>query len=184
MDFLQRDRTVLAVVDVQERLLPAIPEERRATTLRNVLILVQTARTLGIPIVVSEQYRKGLGATMPEVREAIGDAFAPIEKMVFSCARSPEFQAALEATHRRDIIICGVEAHVCVLQSTIDLTNAGYRVNVPADAVASRRTLDWETGVRLMEKAGAAVGTTETFVFQLLERAGTEEFKTIARLVK
>jgi nicotinamidase-related amidase len=184
MDFIRRDQAVLAVVDVQERLLPAIPEDRRAGVLRNVLIAVDAARVLGVPTIVTEQYPKGLGRTVPDVREHLGEAFAPVEKVVFSCGRSPEFRAALDATGRRDVILCGVETHVCVLQTAIDLINAGYRVYVPADGVASRRVLDTERGLALMDKAGAVVGTTEAFVFQLLERAGTDEFKAISKLVK
>lgn len=184
MDFIQRDRAVLAVVDVQERLLPAIPEDRRAGVLKNVLIAVDAAKILGVPTIVTEQYPKGLGPTLPSVKEHIGDGFAPVEKVAFSCGRSPEFRAALEATGRKDVILTGVEAHVCVLQTAIDLINAGYRVYVPADGVASRRELDSERGLALMDKAGAIVGTTEAFVFQLLERAGTDEFKAISKLVK
>jgi nicotinamidase-related amidase len=181
---LSRARAVLAVIDVQERLLPAIPEERRTQVLRNVLIAIDAATILGLPTVASEQYPKGLGPTVPEVREHLGDTCTPVEKLVFSCGRSPEFRAALEATGRRDVILCGVEAHVCVLQTTLDLLGNGYRVFVPADAVASRRLLDWERGLALMERAGAVVGTTEIFVFQLLERAGTDEFRAISKLVR
>jgi len=184
MTFLKRDSAVLAVVDIQERLLGAFPEERRLPVIRYASILVQTALTMGIPIVVSEQYAKGLGPTIPEIRDLLGAAFAPIEKMAFSCGRSPEFKAALAATGRRDVIICGVETHVCVLQTAMDLTGEGYRIHVPADAVTSRRDLDWKTGLSLMEKAGAEIGTTEIYAFQLLERAGTDEFKTISKLIR
>ena len=184
MHLLDRENTVLAVVDMQERLLNAFTEESRASVVRNTTIAVEAAGVLGIPSVVTEQYPKGLGPTVADVRDRIGPGFAPIEKLVFSCGRSPEFRTAIEATGRRDILICGVEAHVCVLQTAVDLTNDGYRVYVPADAVRSRRDLDWERGLALMEQAGATVGTTELFLFQLLERAGTDEFKQIAKLVK
>jgi nicotinamidase-related amidase len=184
MDLLRRDHAVLLVIDMQERLLAAFAEERRAPVVRNVLIAIDAAKVLGIPVLVSEQYPKGLGPTIPEIRERFGDAFAPVEKIVFSCGRSAELRAALDATQRRDVILCGVESHVCVLQTAIDLINDGYRVYVPADAVTSRRQLDWERGTALMERAGAIVGTTELFLFQLLERAGTDEFKAISKLVK
>ena len=184
MDFIHRDSAALLVVDMQERLLAAFPDERRAPVVRCASILVETAVTMGIPIIVSEQYAKGLGPTIADVRDRIGAGFAPIEKMVFSCGRSPEFKAALDATGRRDVILAGVEAHVCVLQTAMDLLRDGYQVYVPADAVTSRRDLDWRTGLNLMEKAGAVIGTTEIFVFQLLERAGTDEFKTISKLIR
>jgi len=106
------------------------------------------------------------------------------EQSVFSCARSPEFKSVIEETHKRQALICGIETHVCVLQTVIDMINNGYVLYVPADAVASRKDLDWEKGLNLIEKAGAVVGTTETFIFQLLERAGTEEFKKISKLLK
>lgn len=183
MHLPHRDRVTLAVIDVQERLLAAFPDDRRALVVRNTLIAIDAARILGVPIVASEQYPKGLGPTIPEIRERLGET-APIEKIVFSCGRSPEFRAALDATARRDVILCGVEAHVCVLQTAIDLMNDGYRVYVPADAVTSRRALDWERALALLTQAGAIVGTTEMFVFQLLERAGTDEFKAISKLVK
>jgi len=184
MELLQRSSAVLAVVDIQDRLLPAIPDGARAAVLRNAGILIETARILGVPTLVSEQYPKGLGPTAADIRRSLGDRFAPIEKLAFSCGRSPEFRSALAETHRQSVVICGVEAHVCVLQTAVDLANDGYRVYVPADAVASRRPLDCERGLALMEQAGAMVGTTEAFVFQLLERAGTDEFKQVAKLVK
>jgi len=184
MDFIQRDKTSLVVIDMQERLMNAIPEGNRESITKYAGILIESAKTLGIPITVTEQYPKGLGLTIPEIKETVGEGFTPIEKVVFSCARSPEFKSALKETGRKEALICGIETHVCVLQTVIDLINDGYTVYVPADAVASRKELDWERGIKLIEKAGAIVGTTETFLFQLLERAGTEEFKKISKLIK
>ncbi|MGH7799499.1 MAG: hydrolase [Thermodesulfobacteriota bacterium] len=184
MDFIQRDKISLVVIDMQEKLINAITEERRETTIRNSKILIETAKTFEIPITVTEQYPKGLGLTIPEIKEAVGDGFKPIEKLVFSCARSTDFKSALKETKKEEVLICGIETHVCVLQTVLDLINNGYTVYVPADAVTSRKGLDWETGIKLIDRAGAIVGTTETFVFQLLERAGTEEFKKISKLLK
>jgi nicotinamidase-related amidase len=184
MDFISRDHAVLAVIDVQERLVAAMPEDGRAVMLRNVLLAIDAAKILGLPIIVSEQYPKGLGPTVTEIRERLGHAFSPVEKIVFSCGRSAEFRAALDATNRRQVLLCGVESHVCVFQTALDLVNDGYKVHVPADAVMSRRVLDWKRAIALMEDAGAMVGTTEMFLFQLLERAGTDEFKAISKLVK
>lgn len=184
MDLLHRDSTALLVVDMQERLLGAFPEDRRAPVVRYASLLVEAALTMGIPIVVSEQYTKGLGPTIAEIRDRLGPDFTPIEKMVFSCGRSPEFKTALAATGRRDVVMCGVETHVCVLQTALDLMKEDYRIHVPADAVTSRRDLDKNTALELMERAGAVVGTTEMFVFQLLERAGTDQFKTLSKLIR
>jgi nicotinamidase-related amidase len=183
LPLLSRSAAVLLVVDMQERMLAAIPEVQRASIVRHIAILMETARTLGIPILRTEQYPKGLGPTIPEIAALAGPDPA-IEKLSFSCGRSPDFQRALDATGRRSVLLCGVETHVCILQTCIDLAGGGYAVSIPADAVASRRMLDWETALRLLDRAGAIVGTTETFVFQLLERAGTDEFRTISKLLK
>lgn len=184
MDFIQKDKISLVVVDMQEKLMNAIPEERREVVMRNSKILIETAKTLGIPITVTEQYPKGLGLTINEIKEAIGDESRPIEKLVFSCARSSDFKATLQNTKRAEVLMCGIETHVCVLQTVLDLIKNGYRVYVPADAVTSRKEIDWDMGIKFMDRAGAVIGTTETFVFQLLERAGTEEFKKISKLIK
>lgn len=184
MDFVQRENVTLVVIDMQERLMNAIPEGKRELTIKNAVVLIEAAKAFDMSITVTEQYPKGLGPTIPEIRDCIGDGFKPIEKVVFSCARSPEFKLAIVETHKREALICGIETHVCVLQTVIDMINNGYVLYVPADAVASRKDLDWEKGISLIEKAGAVVGTTEAFVFQLLERAGTEEFKRISKLLK
>jgi nicotinamidase-related amidase len=184
MDFVQRENVSLVVIDMQERLMSAIPEEKRESTMKNAAVLIEVANTFDIPITVTEQYPRGLGPTIPEIKDCLGDGFKPIEKIVFSCARSPEFKSAIEKIHKREALVCGIETHVCVLQTVMDMINNGYVVYVPADAVASRKDLDWEKGISLIERAGAVVGTTETFVFQLLERAGTEEFKRISKLLK
>jgi nicotinamidase-related amidase len=184
MDFLKKEDATLVVVDMQEKLMSAMPEAESGLAVKNVKILLEAARILNIPIHVTEQYPKGLGSTIGEIKESAGEEFHPIEKLVFSCARSPEFMEELKGFERSSVILCGVETHVCVLQTAIDLVNDGYRVYVPADAVVSRKELDWEKGIELMDKAGAVVGTTEAFLFQLLERAGTDEFKQISKLVR
>jgi nicotinamidase-related amidase len=184
MDFVKRENLSLVVIDMQERLMNAIPEQKRESTIKNASLLIEAAKTFEIPITLTEQYPRGLGPTIPEIKDCVGDGLKPIEKVVFSCARSPEFRSAIEETQRREALICGIETHVCVLQTVMDMINNGYVIYVAADAVASRKDLDWEKGISLIEKAGAVVGTTEAFVFQLLERAGTEEFKTISKLLK
>jgi nicotinamidase-related amidase len=184
MDFVRRENLSLVVIDMQERLMNAIPERKRKSIIKSAAVLIEAAKTFEVPITVTEQYPRGLGPTIHEIKDCVGDGFKPIEKVVFSCARSPEFKSAIEKTHKREALICGIETHVCVLQTVIDMINGGYVLYVPADAVASRKDLDWEKGICLIEKAGAVVGTTEAFVFQLLERAGTDEFKTISKLLK
>ena len=162
----------------------AMPEAERPRVVKNVLIAVDAAKVLHVPVLVSEQYPKGLGPTIPEIREHLGADFCPIEKIAFSCGRSPGFREALDATGRHDVILCGVESHVCVYQTAVDLINDGFHVHVAADAVMSRRSADSDRALTLMERAGAIIGTTEMFLFQLLERAGSDEFKAISKLVK
>lgn len=184
MDFLKKEDTVLVVIDMQERLMSAMPDLNSRVAVRNVRVLIEAAKVLGIPLLVTEQYPKGLGPTIDDVKESLGEGVAPIEKIVFSCARSPEFGDAIKMLGRSSYILAGVETHVCVLQTAVDLVNEGYNVCVPADAVVSRNDLDWQKALDLMGRAGATVGTTEAFLFMLLERAGTDEFKAVSKLVK
>ncbi|MCI0481592.1 MAG: hydrolase [Candidatus Dadabacteria bacterium] len=184
MDFLKKEDTTLVVVDMQEKLMSAMPDTESGVAVKNVKILLEAAKVLDIPVHVTEQYPKGLGPTISDIKESVGEGFHPIEKVVFSCARSPEFMDELKGLERSSVLLCGVETHVCVLQTAIDLVNDGYHVYVPADAIVSRRELDREKGLELMDKAGAIIGTTEAFLFQLLERAGTDEFKQISKLVR
>ena len=138
---------------------------------------------LGVPVFATEQYRKGLGATVPEVAEAIA-AFAPFEKLTFSAGGLPELLNALRAQGTTDVLICGIEAHVCVCQTALDLRKAGFRSFVVADAVSSRTSENWHLGLERMGQGGVVIASTEMVLFELLERAGTEEFKAILALVR
>lgn len=182
--FATPDDSVLVVVDVQERLLAAMRPEDQATVARNVPILIRAAWVVGVPVIVTEQYPRGLGATVETVREAIPAGAPVIEKLEFSCARSSAFSAALEATGRRTVVLCGMETHVCVLQTTYDLRAQGYSVHVAADAVSSRTPDNRQIGLDLARQMGAVITSTETVTFQWVGRAGTDEFKAISRLVK
>ncbi|MEJ2314709.1 MAG: hydrolase [Nitrospirota bacterium] len=178
---LQRDDIVLLVVDIQERL--AFVMEHRAQVTARAALLIEAAKLMGIPVVTTEQYPRGLGPTVAEIREALPPG-APVEKLSFSCCGEPSFLEALEATGRRKVVLAGMETHICVFQTTLDLLSAGYGVHIPRDAVCSRRKLDWKTGLDLAREAGAVVTSAETVLFQLLGRAGTEEFKKISKMVK
>jgi nicotinamidase-related amidase len=173
MSLLVRDRAALVVVDVQEgfRSYDTFADVARACAK-----LLQGARLLEIPAIVTEQYPKGLGATAPEV----GLQDEPrIEKTVFSAVRADGFDLA----GRDQAIVCGIEAHVCVSQTVHDLLAEGIEVHVPADAVGSRHELDYQRGLERMQRAGAIVGTVEASLFELLERAGTPEFKAVQKLI-
>jgi nicotinamidase-related amidase len=181
-ELLSAARSQLLVVDVQERLAPAMAEAN--ATLARVALLAQTSSALDIPITISEQYPKGLGPTVASVLEACGSSAAIFSKMHFSCARDAGLAERLGGLGRRQIVVCGVEAHVCVLQTAIDLQKQGYETFVAADAIASRRPESKELALRRLASAGVDVVTTEMVAFEWLEHAGAEQFKTISRLLK
>ncbi len=173
MGLLERNRAALVVVDVQEGFRPY---ESFADVASACAKLVEVARILGLPALVSEQYPKGLGPTAPEV----GLQDEPrIEKTVFSAARADGF----DLHGAEQAIVCGIETHVCVSQTVHDLLADGVEVHVPADAVGSRHDLDYECGLERMVRAGAIISTVEAVLFELLERAGTPEFKEVQRLI-
>jgi nicotinamidase-related amidase len=178
---ISRKDTALLVVDLQERLLPVMFEKERV--LQNSLRLVQGAKVLGIPVFVTEQYRKGLGPTVPEIAAAL-PTFAPFEKMAFSACGADKLDMALEAAKLPNILLCGIEAHVCVSQTCLDLLQQGFRVFVPADAVSSRTRENHQIGLGRMRDAGAFIVSTEMALLELLEKAGTPEFKQILELIK
>jgi nicotinamidase-related amidase len=180
---LEREKALLAVIDVQERLCVAMDEKVLRQLTKNIGILLESAAELNIPVLVTEQYVRGLGATLPELKEKA--AGAPCyEKMTFSCCGSAEFIEKLKATGRTQMIITGMESHVCVLQTVIELRDAGFDVHVVKDAVMSRSKQNWQTAIEVMTLAGAVPTCTESVVFQLLKVAGTEEFKKLSKLVK
>jgi nicotinamidase-related amidase len=173
MSLLARDRAALIVVDVQESFRPYASFADVASACAK---LVQAARILELRTLVSEQYPKGLGHTAPEV--GLQDE-RRIEKTVFSAARADGFDLA----GAEQAIVCGIETHVCVSQTVHDLLADGIDVHVPADAVGSRHALDYERALERMERAGAVVSTVEAALFELLERAGTPEFKAVQKLI-
>ncbi len=176
-----REDCLVLIVDLQERLLAAMPEGVSTRVLRNASILVQAAGEFGLPVAVSEQYPRGLGPTAAEIQAVLPNHTQPVEKVVFSCCAVPAFQPLLAG---KDIILCGAETHVCVLQTALDLLAQGRRVYVAADATCSRAKLNWRLGLDLMRQAGAVIGSAEIFAFGLLGAAGTDSFKRISQLVK
>ena len=176
---------MLVVVDIQERLVPAIHKELYERALKNLKIAVEAAGILGLPVLLTEQYPKGLGRTVPEVLKALeGKNHHLLSKVTFSCARDEGFLAALSATARRQVILLGMETHVCVYQTSVDLLNAGYEVFVLDDAVSSRFPHNYQSGLASLRDAGAVVVSTETAVFQLVKVAATPEFKKISSLLR
>jgi nicotinamidase-related amidase len=171
--------TALLCVDMQEKLLPPIRKRRLVTW--NVRRLIDGAKILGIEVVGTEQYPKGLGSTVPELAERIG----PMpEKLVFSCRGCPEIFERLREQGANNILVCGIETHVCVQQTVFDLLSDGWRIYLPTDALSSRYKTDHRTALRRMESAGATLTTTEAALFEWCETAGAPEFKRISQLVR
>lgn len=173
--------SVLAVVDVQERLAPATAEPD--LVVRNCATLMAAADRLSIPVLFSEQYPRGLGRTVTGLREGRAeDSF--IEKLHFSCAGEPAFLERLRSLDRRQVVIAGMEAHVCVLQTAVGLKAAGYDVFVAADAITSRAPSNKALALARMERAGIEIVSVEMVLFEWMHVAGTDEFRDISRLIK
>ncbi len=181
---LPREGTTLLIVDVQERLFPAMDADHREEVMRNIKILAAAARRLHLPVVATEQYPKGLGHTLRELNEALGPEIQPVPKVSFSCWAAEEVRERLQAAGTQRVILAGIEAHVCVLITALDLMGEGVAVHVPADAVTSRTQGNWRLGTEQLRQAGAVVTATETIVFQLLGQADTDDFRELARLVR
>lgn len=178
---IEKNNAVLVIVDIQEKLAAAMSE--RTKVIDNCLHLIEAVKLLDVPVILNEQYPKGLGPTVGEIKEALR-TYEPLEKITFSCCRGDYFPHSLTATGRKKIILAGMETHVCVLQTCIDLLREGYAVHVVSDAVCSRKKEDFKTAIEFMRDAGAVVTCTETVLFQLLEKAGTDAFKIISKRIK
>lgn len=149
-----------------------------------VVKLIAGCRELEVPILVTEQYSKGLGPTVPEVREALGEWYRPIEKISFSACGELQFVAQLETTGRQDVILCGVETHVCVYQTARDLRNLGYDIEVAADAVGSRAAVNYQVALERLPRHNVDVTSVEMALFEMMVSADIPEFKAISKIVK
>ena len=175
MTLLDRERTAVVVVDVQEGFRSYETFDALAAACGR---LVEGARILGVPVIATAQYPKGLGPVVPEV--GLSDDEPPVEKTVFSAVRADGFDL-----HGRDqAVVCGIEAHICVSQTVHDLLGQGVEVHVARDAVGSRKPGDLDVGLSRMERAGAVASSVETALFELCERAGTPEFKAVQQVIK
>ncbi len=178
---LERDNTALLIIDIQERL--AVVMDKKEQVVRNTLHLVDLARMLNLPVVVTEQYPKGLGRTLPEITAAL-PTYLPVEKTSFNCCGEASFNEQIRRVGKKKIIVTGMETHICVLQTGLGLLQAGFDVHLVADAVCSRTKANWRSGLELVRDAGAVITNTETVLFQLLGVAGTPEFKAISNRIK
>lgn len=181
---LEAQECALVVVDIQEKLLPPIYEKERLV--RNAQLLLRLAAILQVPVLATTQYAKGLGATVPEIATLLPGGAAPLDKLEFGCFGNEGFCAAVKALpgQRNTLLLCGMESHICVMQTALGALRAGYLVHVAADAVSSRSALNWKVGLERMKAAGALVSSTETIIYELLRASGTVAFKEMLKYLK
>ena len=178
---LTSEDTGLIIVDAQERLMQAMTDPDRASD--RIVKLLHLARVFDLPVVLTEQNPGFLGPTIPAVKEVLPE-YRPIEKLDFDCCNVHSFQALLREKALCNLILTGVETHICIFQTCISLLKQGYAVHVPHHAVDSRTPDNWQIGLSLMRDAGAVITSAETIIFQILQRAGTPEFKEMLKIVK
>ena len=175
---LSREDTALVIIDVQERLLPAIHNGEKL--LQNIVKLLRFAKIIDLPVLVTEQEK--LGPTVSEIREEL-PLIDPVSKVEFDACKCAGFAERLGRLRRKSLVVAGIESHICITQTVLHLL-PHYRVHVVSDAVSSRSPDDWKIALRRLEQSGAVISSTEMVIYELLERAGTEEFRAALRLVK
>ena len=180
---LEAEQCALLVVDIQQKLLP--PIFNKEELVRNSQLLVRLAKILAIPILMTTQYSKGLGATVPEIASLL-DGTQAIDKVAFGCFGSELFRGALKALpgNRNTVLLCGMETHICVTQTALGALNEGYLVHVASDAVGSRAEWNWKVGLERMRDAGAVISSTEMMMYELLRCSGTAPFKELLPYLK
>ncbi len=181
MSLINREDTVFIAIDYQEKLMPVMYEKEDLE--EKVCRLAEGLKALGIPHIVTQQYTKGIGETIPSIAEAIGE-FTPIDKTSFSCMGNEEFVRQLKECGKKTAVICGIEAHICLQQTVLQLLDEGYTVYVPADCVSSRSKQDRHWSIGRMRQAGAIITSYEAVLYELLRGAKAPEFKAISKIVK
>lgn len=178
---LDRQKTALLIIDVQEAINAVM--HTGDLVVESVVKLIKACRILSVPIFITEQYPKGLGPTETKVMDALAGQ-TPIQKMNFSCCRSDDLVSQLRAAGAKQVIVVGIESHVCVLQTSLDLTALDFQVHLPKEATSSRKEMDYLTALERMQNTGVIITTVEAALFELLEKAGTPEFREVSRLIK
>lgn len=184
MHLARTDNSTLVIVDIQDKLAPAMPPDARREVFHTAQVLLQAAAELAVPVVATEQYPKGLGPTVPEVSNYLPENAQMVAKDSFSCCGEEGFLEALSATGREQVVIAGMEAHVCVLQTALELREAGYAPFVVADGVVSRRAAHRDNALARLRQAGVVVTNVESVLFEWLGRAGTDSFKRLSALIR
>jgi nicotinamidase-related amidase len=179
---LRPEKCALAVIDIQEKLLPPIFEKERLV--RNAQLLVRLADILSLPIIVSTQYQKGLGKTIDQIGSLLPEV-KTVDKLEFGCFGNGEYCSAVAGlANRNTLLLCGMESHICVMQTALGGLNQGLNVHVAADAVSSRTELNWKIGLNRMQAAGAVISSTEMMIYELLGKSGTPAFKEMLKHLK
>jgi nicotinamidase-related amidase len=178
---LRRDSTALLIIDIQERILGVMRNHEEL--INNAIKLIEGCKVLNIPIYVTEQYPKGLGKTASLLEPYLTE-ITPIEKSTFSCCGAEGLFDSFKNSEKKQIVISGIESHVCVQQTALDLIENGFSVTLAADAVSSRKEVDYNIALSRMRQKGIDISTTEAILFELLEFSGTEEFKRVSKLIK
>ncbi len=179
---LRAEECALVVIDIQEKLLPPIWEKERLV--RNSQLLIRLANIMNIPVVATTQYVKGLGQLVPEIASLLPDT-NPMDKLEFGCFGNREFCSAVsQLAGRNTLLLCGMETHICVLQTALGALNQGLNVHVAADAVSSRAELNWKLGLERMRDAGAVISSTEMMMYELMGKSGTPVFKEMLKWIK
>jgi nicotinamidase-related amidase len=179
---LRVDDCVLAVVDIQEKLLPRIDHKERV--IRNSQLLIRLANIVSLPVVLTTQYCKGLGTTVVEIASLLPDVW-PMDKLEFGCFANGEFCSAISVlANRNTLLVCGIETHICIMQTVLGALNQGMNVHVAADAVGSRTELNWKLGLERMREAGAVISSTEMMIYEVLGKSGSPAFKEMLQYLK
>jgi len=181
MELINRENTGLLVVDVQEKLMQVMGTKQRV--IDNIIKLLHLSKLFNLPVILTEHYLKWLGPTLPEIIESL-PAYEPIQKLHFNCCDVDAFNKRLESEGFKNIIVTGVESHICIFQTCVSILEKGYQVHVPQDAVDSRTDENWRVGLGLIKKAGAFITSTETVIYQILKKAGTKEFKKMLKIIR
>jgi len=178
---LDRNKTALLIIDIQQRILGVM--QNPDAVVANTIKLIKGFKVLNSPIIYTEQYPKGLGQTFQEIKIELGD-LTPIQKMSFSCFGAENLFSELKQKNLKQIVVTGIEAHVCVQQTVLDLLANDFQVNLATNAVSSRNQVDYETAINRMRTHGAEITTVESILFEMLNISGTEEFKAISKIIK
>ncbi|SFR78830.1 isochorismatase family protein [Anaeromicropila populeti] len=181
MRILKED-TMLLNIDFQEKLVPVVADHSEVVL--QIIKLIKGLHALKCPVLFSQQYTKGLGMTIGEIQEVVESEFCYFDKTSFSCAEDDQIMQAIKEQQKKNIIITGMEAHICVMQTVVDLIQEGYQVIVVADCIGSRTAFNKQIGIDRMKAEGAVITSVESILFELAQKAGTDEFKVISKLIK